>query len=96
MKRLFPFALIAAALLSGGCASVAKQIESFPEGTADSLRYTRTGKFSSTTIEVADWDKNPETVKAAKISVKHSNVWMPNLELTAEGYERKRSPEAKD
>lgn len=83
-------------LFGSGCASVAKQLDTFPEGTADSLRYTRTGKFSSTTIEVAEWDKNLETVKAAKISVKHSNVWVPNLELTAEGYERKRTPEAKD
>ena len=92
-------ALALTALLSlfgSGCASVAKQLDSFPEGSADSLRYTRTGKFSSTTIEVAEWDKNPETVKAGKITVKHSNVWVPNLELTAEGYERKRSPEAKD
>lgn len=84
MNRLLVIAMLLATLLSG-CASFDAQL---PEGKAAKMRYVRTGKFSSTTIEAENFERTAEAVKAARWTVKHSNAWMPNVEITAEGYER--------
>jgi ABC-type glycerol-3-phosphate transport system substrate-binding protein len=81
---------LAAALALSGCASIDAE-SFFPEGKADSARYTRTGKFSSTTVEVEKFVKSPEKTTADRLTLKHSNAWIPNLELVIEGYERKRA-----
>lgn len=77
--------MILASLFSG-CATLID--EHLPNGKAANVRYTRTGKFSSTTIEAVNFEKSAERVKADRLTFKHANAWMPNVELTAEGYER--------
>lgn len=62
-----------------------------PEGSAKHARATYTGKFSSTTVEAENLKKTPEQVTAAKITLKHSNMWVPNVEFTADDYVRNRS-----
>lgn len=86
--------LIAATWSLSGCASVHKQLDSLPAGSADEVTYTRTGKFSSTTIHVEKWEKDAVQAKADVITVQHSNAWIPNLTLTAKGYRRVREPKA--
>lgn len=81
-------------MLLGGCASVHKQLDSLPAGSADEVTYTRTGKFSSTTIHVEKWEKDELQAKADVITVQHSNAWIPNLTLTAKGYRRVREPKS--
>lgn len=76
-----------------GCQHAARVADAIPEGKADSLRYTRTGKFSSTTVEATAWEKTDATVKAEQLHVRHSNAWMPNVEIELKGYERTRKPE---
>lgn len=80
-------------LLASGCSSVGKQVDKLPQGEAASIHYVRTGKFSSTTIELENFLKDEESVSADVMRVKHSNAWMPNIEITAKGYKRLRSQE---
>jgi hypothetical protein len=85
MKKL-PLALaMLATLFLSACASFDSQL---PEGKAAAFRYVRTGKFSSTTIEAKNFEKTATHVRADTWNVKHSNAWVPNVEITAEGYER--------
>lgn len=81
-------ALLLAAFLLGGCASITKQLDSLPAASVDEGRYTRTGKFSSTTIDLKGYSNNGRETTANEISVRHSNQWMPNVEFTAKGYRR--------
>ena len=81
-------ALLLAAFLLGGCASITKQLDQFPAANADEVLYTRTGKFSSTTITVKGYQNNGRETTAHEITVRHSNAWMPNLEFSAKGYRR--------
>lgn len=81
---------LAGLLLFSGCASFIDQ--KLPEGSAAKIRYVRTGKFSSTTIEADNFQKTAAYVKADRITLQHSNAWLPNLTLTAEGYERIIAP----
>jgi ABC-type glycerol-3-phosphate transport system substrate-binding protein len=83
MKKILLLAALSLGLT--GCASFDTGL---PDGKAANFRYVRTGKFSSTTIEATNFDKTPERVKADRWNVKHSNAWIPNIEITAEGYER--------
>jgi hypothetical protein len=85
LKRL-PLSLsLCLAFFFSGCASFDSQL---PEGKAAAFRYVRTGKFSSTTIEAKNFEKTATHVRADTWNVKHSNAWVPNVEITAEGYER--------
>ncbi len=79
--------LLLLALLLGGCASFDQHL---PDGKASKVRYTRTGKFSSTTIEADAFEKTETHVRAQRLSVRHSNAWIPNVEITALDYERVR------
>ncbi len=90
--RLALFLLVAA--LSAGCVSSLVD-QHLPEGKADKVRYTRTGKFSSTTIEADRFEKTAAHVSAERLTFKHSNAWLPNVELTAEGYSRAVAPAQK-
>lgn len=63
-----------------------------PPITADSLSYTRTGKFSSTTVNVDGLKHDGDKVKAAKITIRHSNAWIPNVDIAVVGYERVLKP----
>lgn len=83
--------IVACALLSGGCATITKQLDSLPAGSAQEVHYTRTGKFSSTTIIARGYAKDEKQTTVTELSVRHSNAWMPNLEIVAKGYQRIRS-----
>lgn len=83
MKLLLRLAVIAVPLLTG-CASLEKQL---PEGRADKFRYNRTGKVSSTTIEAVGYEKDAQRIKAQSWSLTHSNIWQPNIQISAENYE---------
>lgn len=96
MKTAIRLAMIAAiaSLLSGCATNTADSF--FPEGHAAKARYTRTGKFSSTTVEADNFTKTAQKVTADKLRLNHSNAWMPNLELVIEGYERVRNADESD
>jgi len=82
MKRLLA---IFAALALSGCASIDKYI---PAVTAQSIDYTRTGKFSSTTVRAEGLITDAQKVKADKVSIRHNNAWVPNVTIDLVGYER--------
>lgn len=91
--KLIPIMILA--LLStifSGCST--QPVESFfPEGHIDKARYTRTGKVSSTTVEADNFVKTNTEVSAERLTLKHSNLWMPNIEISLEGYRRMRKPD---
>lgn len=75
------------ASLFAGCA--ANRIDGFvPPITAQKLNYTRTGKFSSTTVEIEGLRREGDKVRAEKLVIQHNNAWVPNVKIEAEGYER--------
>lgn len=82
-------AMILASLFSG-CANVDKMI---PAITAAQLNYTRTGKFSTTTVEAKNLKRETGTLTADEISIRHSNAWMPNVEIKVTGYVRQLNAE---
>lgn len=84
------FIVVAALVLSLGCASINRQLDTLPAGSADEVTYTRTGKFSSTQIHVEGWKKDGTQASADVLTVQHSNAWIPNLNFTAKGYKRIR------
>lgn len=86
MKTASAILLSALCLFFSGCATALDSL--LPEGQAATVHYTRTGKFSSTTILAENFVKTTTQVKADRISVKHSNAWIPNIEVTATGYTR--------
>jgi hypothetical protein len=91
MKTIRLITLMIIASLFAGCAS---KIDGFvPPITAQKLNYTRTGKFSSTTVQLEGLRREGDKVKADKLTVRHSNAWIPNVEITAEGYERTIQPD---
>lgn len=73
-----------------GCASINRQLDTLPAGSAEEVTYTRTGKFSSTQIHVEGWLKDGTQASADVLTVQHSNAWIPNLSFTARGYRRLR------
>lgn len=73
-----------------GCASINRQLDTLPAGSAEEVTYTRTGKFSSTQIHVEGWLKDGTQASADVLTVQHSNAWIPNLSFTAKGYKRIR------
>lgn len=84
-KLLIALSMILASFFAG-CAN---RIDGFvPPVTAQKLNYTRTGKFSSTTVNVEGLRRDGEKIHADKVVIRHSNAWIPNVEITAEGYER--------
>lgn len=82
--------LMIIASLFSGC--VGKLDGFVPPITAQKLNYTRTGKFSSTTVAVEGLRQEGDKVKADKLTIHHSNAWIPNVDITAEGYERTLKP----
>lgn len=85
---LLVLALVLSAFLLGGCASITRQLDQFPAANAETVHYTRTGKFSSTTITVKGYSNDGHETRADELTVRHSNAWMPNLEFVAKGYRR--------
>lgn len=85
LRRLPFVCLVYFVVALSGCASFDAQL---PNGKADKVRYVRTGKFSSTTIVAEGFEKTPDRVKATHWTVKHSNAWIPNIEIEADNYER--------
>lgn len=86
-------AIMLTALLSlfgSGCSTAGKILDQIPEGSATSIRYTRTGKFSTTTATVDGWEKTSQKVSADKLTLRHSNAWMPNVEVEMVDYKRDR------
>lgn len=83
--KLRALALAMFSLLFSACASFDTHL---PEGKAGKVRYVRTGKFSSTTIEAEGYERTATHVTAAHWSVKHSNAWVPNVEIEATDYQR--------
>lgn len=81
-------ALVLASFLSGGCSSITRQLDSLPARSAAELHYTRTGKFSSTTITAKGYNNDGVVTYVEDLTVRHSNAWMPNLEIVAKGYRR--------
>lgn len=92
---LLPVVTFVAGLSLSGCSTIGRQLDQFPVGAADEVAYTRTGKFSSTTIHVKGYLNTGVATNADEITVRHSNAWMPNLEFVAKGYRRVhgRAPE---
>lgn len=86
--------LLGLACLLGGCASIHKQLDSLPAGSAEEVTYTRTGKWSSTTIEVKKWEKDADQVTAESLKVTHNNLYIPNLTISAKNYKRVREPKS--
>lgn len=82
--------MLLASFLSG---CVGKIDSLVPPITAQKLNYTRTGKFSSTTVAVEGLRHEGDKVKADKLTVHMSNAWIPNIEISAEGYERTIKPD---
>lgn len=83
--KLRCLALAMLSLLFSACASFDTHL---PQGKAGKVRYVRTGKFSSTTIEAEGYERTATHVRATHWSVKHSNAWIPNVEIEATDYER--------
>lgn len=81
-------ALVLASFLSGGCTSITRQLDALPARSAAELHYTRTGKFSSTTIMAKGYNNDGAVTFIEDLTVRHSNAWMPNLEIIAKGYRR--------
>lgn len=81
-------ALVLASFLSGGCTSISRQLDALPARSAAELHYTRTGKFSSTTITAKGYNNDGEVTYVEDLTIRHSNAWMPNLEIVAKGYRR--------
>lgn len=75
-------------LASSGCTITRFEthLRSLPDGHFDSVRLVEDGKFSSTTIEATKLDKTGNLITAEKMHAHHSNAWVPNLELTIEGW----------
>lgn len=87
MKLIF----ILIALSVTGCTSITRSIDkALPEGRADKVTGTITGKFSSTHVEAEKFVKDSLHVTAEKLHVRHSDYWVPNIELEITGYERVR------
>lgn len=81
-------AFILIAFLSGGCTSINKQLDALPAANADEVHYVRTGKFSSTTIVARGFANDGKQTTVNELTVRHSNLWIPNLEIIAKGYRR--------
>lgn len=83
--------LMLLASLFAGCVS---KLDGFvPPITAQKLNYTRTGKFSSTTVEVTGLRREGDKVRAERLVIQHNNAWVPNVKIEAEGYERTVKPD---
>lgn len=83
--------LLVSILALCGCASVEQQIDkSIPDGKAKKVTATVTGKFSSTQFTAEDFVKTPEKVTASKLHLRHSDVYVPLIEVEYEDYERER------
>lgn len=93
MKILF--ILFALSLALAGCVVPRNVDRLLPEGHATKVTAVVTGKFSNTNIEADNYVKSVDKVTADKIHFKHSNAWVPNVEVTFEGYERARGPDEK-
>lgn len=93
MKILIVLLTISLAL--AGCVVPSKIDAKLPQGHATKVTATITGKFSNTNIEAENFVKTADKVTADKIHFKHSNAWVPNVEITFEGYERERTPDEK-
>lgn len=92
MRTLFNALLLFAISLGGvGCSSVYDRLDrAIPDGEARKLRATVTGKFSNTIIEADGFKKTEAEVTAERMKERHSNAWLPNLEIEIEGYRRVR------
>lgn len=96
MKTFRSILIATLALGLGGCQSLTRQIDAaIPEGAAKKVSGTITGKFSATSIEAEDVVKDDLSVKAGVLHVRHSNAWVPLIELHIEGYERARAGKEK-
>lgn len=93
MKILF--LLFSLSLALAGCVLPRNVDAKLPQGHAAKVTATITGKFSNTNIEAENFVKTPDKVTADRIHFKHSNAWVPNVEITFEGYERERTPDEK-
>lgn len=84
-------ALVWVLLACAGCVSAYDRLDrAIPDGEARHLKAVVTGKFSSTTIEAENFVKTPEEVTASRLHQRHSNAWVPLIEITVDGYKRKR------
>ncbi|MBA4136753.1 MAG: hypothetical protein C0518_05500 [Opitutus sp.] len=84
--------LLAAMILASLLSSCVSPDGFVPPITATKLDYVRTGKFSSTTVHVDGLRREGGKVKADRVEIQHNNAWIPNIKITAEGYERTLKP----
>jgi len=77
--------LLLAAVLLNGCASIRRDVLAvIPDGRWKKIDGTITGKFSSTTIHGVDVVKEADKLMAGSLSIRHSNAWVPLIQLTLE------------
>lgn len=77
-----------AGLLFGGCQTGLALEKLVPDVSAAELSYERTGKFSNTQVHIVGLVSEPARVTAEQVEIRHSNAWMPKLELRVREYER--------
>jgi hypothetical protein len=79
--------LFASILFSSGCASLPRALQQgIPNGSWEKVDATVTGKFSSTKILAAGVVKSGASITARELHVRHSNAWVPLVEIDAVGY----------
>lgn len=61
-----------------------------PDGKAKSVVATVTGKWSSTQFTAENFEKTPDKVKADVLHFRHSDAYVPLIEIEYKGYERER------
>lgn len=85
MKFLSP-TLFAVTVLLSGCLSTESILKTLPNGSADEFTYIRGGKFSAGTFKFLDYKKDESRVSATLFNAHHSNVWIPNVEISAKNF----------
>jgi hypothetical protein len=80
-------ALCIAVLIFSGCSSLPGDLrKNIPNGSWESIELTITGKFSATKIVGAGVVKDGDSITAKELHIRHSNAWVPLIEVNAVGY----------
>lgn len=83
------------ALVLAGCGTLHGDLrKAIPECNWEEFSATITGKFSSTKISAAGVVKRGEEFTARELHVRHSNAWVPLIEIDATGYKSGPKPAA--
>lgn len=85
--------LLLAVLLLSGCGTLDKDLaKGLPKGTWKDVTATVTGKFSATKITAVGVINDGKVITAEELHIRHSNVWVPLIEIDAVGYTKPLKP----